>query len=181
VTDDGSPALSTTTSIAISLNDVNDAPVLDNSGAMALQAISMGQTNNSGTRIADLLASAGGNRISDEDAGAVQGIAIIGADTSHGNWQYSLDNGATWLALGSVSNGSARLLSANARIRFQPGLLYTGTIANAITFRAWDQTSGVNGGLASTSVNGDSTAFSTATETASIQVRGLLGLGLPLL
>jgi VCBS repeat-containing protein len=177
VRDDGVPVLPSTSTVMVNLNDVNDAPVLDNSGSMALGDIKTGQTNNSGTRVADLLASAG-NRVSDEDAGALRGIAIVGADTSHGSWQYSLDNGATWLSLGSVSNGSARLLSAGARIRFVPGLLYSGTITNALTFRAWDQTSGVNGGLANTSTNGGSTAFSTATETASIQVRGLLGLGI---
>jgi len=125
--------------------------------------------------VSELLASAGGNRISDEDSGARFGIAIVAADTSHGSWQFSIDGGTTWLALGSVSNGSARLLDADARIRFVPSMLYSGTVTNAITFRAWDQTSGVNGGLANTSVNGESSAFSIATETASIQVRSLLG------
>jgi VCBS repeat-containing protein len=177
-TDDGSPALSATTSVVVNLNDRNDAPVLDNSGSMALNDINMGQTNNPGTLVADLIASAGGNRITDQDAGAVEGIAIIAANTANGSWQYSLDGGATWQALGAVSSGSARLLAANARIRFVPNLLYSGTIANALTFRAWDQTSGTNGGLADTTVNGGSSAFSTAIETASIRVRGLLGLGL---
>ena len=179
VSDDGTPVLSATTTVSISLNDVNDAPVLDNSGSMSLQAINMGQTNNSGTRVSDLLTSAGGDRVTDEDVGAMEGIAIVAADTSHGSWQFSTDGGTTWLALSSVSNGSSRLLAADARIRFVPSVLYSGTVTNAITFRAWDQTSGANGGLASTTTNGESTAFSTATETASIQVRllgGLLGL-----
>ena len=39
-----------------------------------------------------------------------------------------------------------------------------------ITFRAWDQTTGVNGGIADASINGGTTAFSTASETASITV-----------
>jgi hypothetical protein len=155
---------------------VNDAPVLDNSGSMALNAINMGQTNNNGTLVSELLASAGGNRISDQDAGAMRGIAITAADTSHGSWQFSLDGGATWRSLGSVSNGSARLLSADARIRFVPSLLYSGTVTNALTFRAWDQTTGVNGGLADTTTNGGTTAFSAVTETASIRVKSLLGL-----
>ena len=47
---------------------------------------------------------------------------------------------------------------------------YNGTLANAITFRAWDQTSGSNGTLADTSTNGGTTAFSTATDTASLVV-----------
>jgi VCBS repeat-containing protein len=178
VADDGSPALSATTNVAITLNDRNDAPVLDNSGAMALNEINAGQTNNPGTLVADLIASAGGNRITDQDAGAAEGIAIIAANTSNGSWQFSTNGGATWQALGTVSAGSARLLAADARIRFVPNLLYSGTITTALTFRAWDQTSGINGGLADTTLNGGSIAFSVVTETASLSVRGLLGLGL---
>jgi hypothetical protein len=177
VTDDGSPALFTDAVVTVNLSDVNEAPVLDNSGAMALNTIDMGQTNNPGTLVSELLASAGGDRISDPDAGALEGIAIVGADTANGSWQFSTDNGATWQSLGAVSDGSARLLTPTARVRFVPNFLYSGTVTNALTFRAWDQTSGTNGGLADTTDNGGSTAFSTATETASIRVRllGLLG------
>jgi hypothetical protein len=105
-------------------------------------------------------------------SGAVEGIAVA-ADTAHGSWQFSTDGGSTWAALGTVSTGSARLLAANAttRIRFVPALLYTGTVANALTFRAWDQTTGSNGGLANAAVNGGTGAFSAATETASVTVR----------
>jgi hypothetical protein len=144
---------------------------------MSLQTMGLPQLNNNGMLVSDLLASAGGNRIADQDAGAVQGIAIIAADTSHGSWQFSTDGGATWLSLGAVSNGSARLLAAdaNTRIRFVPNLGYTGTMDQAIAFRAWDQTTGTNGGLASTLVAGGTTAFSTEVETASLTVRSLLG------
>jgi hypothetical protein len=122
--------------------------------------------------VSDILASAGGVRVTDQDAGARQGIAVIAADTTNGAWQYSTDGGATWSSLGSVSDGSARLLSADAltRIRFVPTIGFYGTVTNGITFRAWDQTTGANGGLANTSVNGDSTAFSKSVETASIKV-----------
>jgi hypothetical protein len=59
---------------------------------------------------------------------------------------------------------------ANTRLYFQPAANFNGTIASAITFRAWDQTSGTNGGTADTSPNGGSTAFSTATDTASLTI-----------
>lgn len=177
ITDSGSPALSAAASITVNVADVNEAPVLDNSGAMALDPINMGQTNNPGTLVADLIASAGGDRITDPDTSALEGIAITAANTANGSWQFSTNGGATWQALGSVSNGSARLLAADARVRFVPNFLYSGTVTNALTFRAWDQTSGVNGGLADTTDNGGSSAFSVDTETASIRVRllGLLG------
>ena len=43
-------------------------------------------------------------------------------------------------------------------------------LATAITFRAWDQTDGSNGTLADTNGNGGTTAFSTATDTASLVI-----------
>ena len=71
-----------------------------------------------------------------------------------------------------MANNNARLLAAdaNTRLYFQPNANYNGTLASAITFRAWDQTSGSNGTLANTSTNGGTTAFSTATDTASLVV-----------
>jgi hypothetical protein len=173
VTDNGSPALSASATVTVHLNDVNDAPVLDNSGSMSLGTINQGQVNNPGTAITALLASAGGNRITDADAGALPGIAVVATDTAHGTWQFSTNGGATWSALGSVSAGSARLLAAdgNTYIRFVPAPGYSGTLARAIGFRAWDRTSGVNGGLGNTSANGGASAFSSAVGTASIAVR----------
>ncbi|MGB6043444.1 MAG: choice-of-anchor Q domain-containing protein, partial [Pirellulales bacterium] len=56
------------------------------------------------------------------------------------------DNGSTWLGLGTVSTSNARFLAADAgtRLFFQPNANYSGTMAAAITFHAWDQTSGSN-------------------------------------
>ena len=171
VTDSG--FLSATTIVTVRLRDLNDAPVLDNRGSMSLAAIDQGDANNPGTLVSDILASAGGNPITDEDAGALTGIAVIGADTAHGTWQFSTDGGATWSALGAVSDSSARLLVADAgtRVRFVPAAGFNGTVADGITFRAWDQTSGANGGLGDASVTGGSSAFSVAFATASIEVR----------
>src|SRR5205085_8346 len=41
VSDSGSPSLSSSAVVTINLNDVNDAPVLDNSGAMSLHDINL--------------------------------------------------------------------------------------------------------------------------------------------
>jgi hypothetical protein len=168
VSDSGSPSLSVTTSVSVSLLNVNDAPVLDNSGSPALTSINQGTTNSTGTLVSTLI----GNSISDQDAGAVKGIAIVATNSTNGTWQYSTNGGSTWTNVGAVSNGSARLLAAdaNTRVRFVPNAGFSGTVTNGITYRAWDQTSGVNGGLGDTSVNGGLSAFSTATETASISV-----------
>ena len=63
---------------------------------------------------------------------------------------------------GAVATNNARLLAAdgNTRLYFQPNANYHGTLATAITFRAWDQTSGSNGAPADTTSNGGTTAFS---------------------
>ncbi|MBS0172305.1 MAG: cadherin domain-containing protein, partial [Nitrospira sp.] len=87
------------------------------------------------------------DNVTDADSGAQLGIAITAANTTNGTWFYST-NGSTWNALGAVSDGSARLLAADAttRIYFRANANYNGTMSDAITFHAWDQTSGVNGG-----------------------------------
>src|SRR5262249_631844 len=150
----------------------NDAPVLDNTGNMSLNAILEDETGNAGTLVSAIISSAGGDRITDVDAGAVEGIAVVVADTPNGAWQYSLNNGTSWNALGSVGGTNARLLASDTqtRVRFVPVADFNGTVATGITFRAWDRTTGSNGGTADVSVNGGTTAFSTATETASITV-----------
>ena len=115
------------------------------------------------------------DNVTDVDSGALLGIAVTAADTANGAWWYSTDNGASWNALGAVASNNARLLAAdaNTRLYFQPNADYHGTLASAITFRAWDQTNGSNGMLADTNSNGGTTAFSTATDTASVTVNAV--------
>ena len=155
----------------VTVNPFNDAPVLDNAGNMALGNVLEDAVGHTGTLITDLLASAG-DRIADPDVGALEGIAIIAADIVNGIWEYTINGGTDWLALGSLSLTNARLLAAdpNTRIRFIPVLNFNGTINPALTFHAWDRTTGTNGDTADPSTNGGTTAFSTATETASLVV-----------
>jgi CSLREA domain-containing protein len=171
----GTTAFSIATETAsITVNAVNDAPVMDNTGNMSLDAINedVPAASNNGTLVSGIIASAGGDRITDIDAGAVEGIAVIATNNANGTWQYSLDNGANWSQFGIVDSLNARLLAANAntRVRFSPNLNFNGTVDPGLTFRAWDQTSGFNGGTADVTLNGGTNAFSTATETASITV-----------
>jgi hypothetical protein len=171
-TADGGQDTSADQTFTITVNAVNDAPSIDNSGSMVLTAILEDATGNGGTTITDVIDSAGGDRITDVDAGAVEGIAVTLADTANGAWQYTINGGTDWLDLGSVSTTNARLLASNANtlIRFVPNANFNGTIDPAITFRAWDQTAGTNGGTADVSANGGTTAFSNGTESASIIV-----------
>ena len=126
-----------------------------------------------GTLISSIAAiGTGQNNITDPDTGTVAGVAITAANTTNGTLYYTTNGGTTWNALGAVSDTNARLLAAdaNTRIYFQPSANYNGPVTNAITFRAWDQTVGANGETGDTTTNGDSTAFSTATDTADITV-----------
>jgi hypothetical protein len=138
---------------------------------MSQTSIAEDATSNAGTPVSAVIASAGGDRITDSNRGAVEGIAVTGVTNSNGTWQYSTTGGETWSDFGSPSGSAARLLASNVttRVRFVPNADWNGTLAG-ITFRAWDQTSGSNGGTADTSSNGGETAFSIATETASLTV-----------
>jgi hypothetical protein len=158
----------------IAVNAVNDPPVLlDKSPVLATidedtPAPSDGDT---GTLVSDLV-SLGGALANVTDAeGVTPGIAIIGANTANGTWHYSTDGGASWNAVGTVSDTSALLLAPNYQLYFQPTADWNGTMVDAVTFRAWDQTSGAVGTKvdASGGGTGDS-SFSAATDTAAITV-----------
>ena len=162
--DESAPAVT-----SVSIQAVNDAPVLDNSGEMRFSPINEDDTTQNGDSVATLLASAGGVRITDVDTGALQGIAVIEVGNSNGQWQYSIDAGSSWTAFGAVSDSAAVLLNTNGRIRFLPNPNFSGQAS--LTFRAWDQTSGSSGqNGVDVSINGGTAAFSSATETAAISV-----------
>jgi hypothetical protein len=142
---------------------VNDAPVLA-PVAPTLTSITEDQTSNAGQTVASIV----GASISDVDSGAVQGIAITGLASGNGTWQYSTNGGSTWTAVGAVNNTSALLLRSSDLVRFVPNA--QNATSGSLTYRAWDQSSGVAGGTADTSSNGGTTAFSAAVDTASITV-----------
>lgn len=156
-----------------SLKVVNSAPILTPSNSSYLDSIPMNVTNaaNIGTLVSDLITRIGPNGISDPNPGALQGIAINGlVGTTNGTWQYTIDGGTSWSSIGTTGNSNARLLSANAstRVRFVPNTGFTG-IAK-LAFVAWDQTSGVNGGVAAVGTRGGLTAFSVAYDYAKLNV-----------
>jgi VCBS repeat-containing protein len=161
--------LSGSTTVTVSAS--NTAPVLDAAGTPSLGAVLEDSTGHTGDSVPAFLASGGGGYVTDPDAGAVQGVAVIGVDTANGTWEYSTNGGGSWSSLAGASPGTARLLASAAsnRIRFVPNADYNGSAT--LTVRAWDQTSGADGGTADTTVNGGTTAFSTATDTATITVQ----------
>jgi autotransporter-associated beta strand protein/ELWxxDGT repeat protein len=157
----------------IEVTNINEAPVLDSSGSPQLSGIVEDPVDDPGTLVSAIIASgAGGDPIQDIDEGALAGIAVVAVDNTNGIWQWSTNNVFTWLAFGSPTADSARLLASDAqtRIRFVPTPNWSGNVPQGITFCAWDQTSGVNGGTADATINGGNSAFSVEPENASIVV-----------
>ena len=147
---------------------VNDAPVWSGQ-ALALPSVLQDVAAPVGA-VGALVSSLSGG-ITDADSGATAGIAITGV-SSHGTLYFSTDGGTTWTAVVAAADGNALLLSAddNNRLYFQPNAAYFGTISDALTLRAWDTTSGVEGEYASTSDHGGISAFSSQTGTIGLQV-----------
>ncbi len=161
----GATAFSTTTDTAsLTVSSLNDAPVLTPANPSLGGAVpgTPKTINLTGSFINN---GAGTTTITDVDTGAtVGGIALVGV-VGPGTWEYSLD-GATFSPVGTVANTSALLLPKTARLRYTPS---SNSAENAsITYRAWDATSGTAGSKVDTSVNGGVTAFSTATDTATL-------------
>ncbi len=182
---DGIEYSSSAYTMTIDVTSVNDAPQLDNTGEMTLTNVIENDSNPSGNSVATIISIAGGERISDPDTGALEGIAVIGVDDSNGQWEYSIDNGTTWLSFvidsgvanGIIDNSAAVVLDTSALIRFVPNASYSGN-AGDISFRAWDQTDSLASGTAGVNVatNGNAAPYSAATETASLEVVPEAGL-----
>jgi VCBS repeat-containing protein len=174
-TNGGSDPKTDTGHVSFTVTAVNDAPVLDAGktpvGLAVLEdaGVPVGAVGTLVSSLVDFALPAGQvDNVTDVDAGALLGIAVTAADVTNGTWYYSADGGATWALLPAATNTAALLLTLGARLYFKPNANYDGDAA--ITFRAWDQTSGTAGTTADTSSNGDTTAFSSATDTAIFDV-----------
>lgn len=164
--------------ITLTISAVNDAPILDASKSPALVTTYLNEgvpVGLMGTSVATLIDSTdmpgGLDNLYDVDGGSSDGIAVTDINGSL-TCYYTLNRGGSWSPIGAVSNTSARLLSiaSSNRIYCTPGMDVSGTYANAITFRAWDRSTGTDGTLQSTATNGGTSAFSSATDTASLTV-----------
>jgi VCBS repeat-containing protein len=168
--------------IFVRIDGTNDAPVLDAAKSPAFGTIDEDTSAPSGavgvlvSSLVNLDPPSGGlDNVTDADRGALTGIAIVGVDTDHGTLWYSADNGANWVTMGSASDEAAILIPADAqsRLYYQPNADFNGTIADAITIRAWDRTPGEVGVPVEIDSTGGATAFSSATDTVAITVNSV--------
>jgi hypothetical protein len=98
-------------------------------------------------------------------------MAIVSAPSTNGVWQYRLSGSSTWQSVGTVSETQARLLPSDSgtKVRFVPKSNFNGSVQ--LQYRAWDRTQGSSGGTFNVTGNtGNPHAFSTAKETASLQI-----------
>ncbi|PYZ99399.1 hypothetical protein A6K26_009485, partial [Gammaproteobacteria bacterium 2W06] len=169
VTDDGSPAETGTGSADPTVTLVNDAPVLDSTEDPSLTAIGedIQNANNAGTAVSSIVVD---GSITDEDGSAVQTIYVTAVDETNGSWQFSTDSGSNWTTIDFSSEpaDTGLLLDRGDKIRFVPDADFNGSAD--LTFGAWDKSTGSAGAYVDVSSTGADTAFSSATDTASITV-----------
>jgi VCBS repeat-containing protein len=125
----------------LTITPVNDAPVLTTGTPRSFGSFAedTGPANKQGATVSSLIS----GRASDVD-GDTLGIAIVSVgNPAKGTYQYSLNNGSTWLPVGSVSETNALLLGASAKVRFVPNANFNGTVD--LYYRAWDKTQGSEG------------------------------------
>jgi len=109
------PAKTATGTQTITITNVPDAPV---TGTATLAAINEDPVAVTGAVISALLTG-----YTDADSNSLAGIAVssnAASSSTEGAWQYSLNNGASWNGIGTVSAASALLLPSTARLRFVP-------------------------------------------------------------
>jgi hypothetical protein len=175
--DEGGLSSANALAVRINVTAVNDAPTLAGSYTFASTTEDAPTT---GVRVSSLLNGSSPTRSatdkSDETASAALGLAFTGS-TGVGRWQFSTDatlsSSTVWQSVGNVSDQNALLLGPDAWVRYQPDATNTptsGETAIGVTYRSWDTTEGTVGTGVDTSINGDASAFSSATLTATLNV-----------
>jgi hypothetical protein len=166
----GATAFSTVDDTAtLTVTPINDAPVLAAAVPAPLAMARSTGTSAATARLSDFIGTTHGTTITDVDPNdSVGGIAIV-SFTGSGTWEYSLDGTQFHsIDVATISTTSALLLSKLAVLRYTPGT--DSTVTAGITYHAWDASSGTAGETADTTNTGDTTAFSTLTDSAVVVV-----------
>lgn len=155
--------------ITVTVTPVDDAPTM--TGPAALTAVNEDTLNPAGATVLSLVSPI----FSDVDGDSLAGIAISAntANSANGVWQYSVNGGVTWTAVGTVSAESALLLNTTAKLRFVPAANWSGT-PDSLTIYAIDdsgsRTFSSSGSPQTTSVSGGGDDISATGQTLSTSV-----------
>ena len=130
--------------IDITVDPVNDAPLIPANSTLSLFTILEDDYNSLGNEVGDLV-----TIISDVDiSDTTFGIAIVEADEENGQWEVTTDGGLSWTAMVDVCPYNATVLSSvpseENRIRFVPNRDFNGVAT--FVMLAWDLTSDLHSG-----------------------------------
>ncbi|MCM8529692.1 MAG: DUF4347 domain-containing protein [Lentisphaeraceae bacterium] len=131
------------------------------SGPDTLTSMNEDSTTN-GSSISEIVSTS----IYDVDPNSDVGIAITGIDNSNGTWQYN--TGGSWADITAASETNALHLDADDRLRFIADTDFVGS--STVDFRAWDTTTGSSGSYLNIAATGGTTAYSSSSSSASIEV-----------
>ena len=141
--------------------DTSKSPTLGNLNSYTSVTPPTNGSTAGATRVSSLINSGGLlANFADTDYGNRPGIAITGVKSGAGLY-YSLDAGAHWNDVGAVSGLSARVLYADANtwVYYAPAANSpSGSVTDAITFKAWDQSGGYSNGQAAVNTVGGFTS-----------------------
>ena len=87
-----------------------------------------------------------------DDCAGIAVVANAENAVTQGAWEYSTDNGSTWMGVGAASAGSALVLAPSDQLRFVPVANFNGQ-PGALMVRLWDDSSGSAG--AAQDISGD--------------------------
>jgi large repetitive protein len=167
--------LTASSSVALSISSVNDAPVLGTIASPTLTNIvedAAAPVGAIGNKVSSIIQIGSGlANFADPDATLPAGIAVTGVN-SNGTLYYSTNNGTSWNTATGLSDSNALVLGVAARVFFKPNANFNGSVSNALTFRAWDGFSSANGAFVNTTTDLTKT-FSTDSDTVSINIVGV--------
>ena len=152
--------LSVTGSTFVDITAVNDAPI-SNGATFTL-------TDEEGDGPATFFVGSFASSGSSDPDGDSLGVAVTGISGSGGTLQFSVDGGATYKDLGTLSETSALLLRPTDRVRFTPDDDNGGTVV--LTYRLWDQTSGSVEDRVDVTTNGGTTPYAAVANTVNVVV-----------
>jgi hypothetical protein len=121
-------------SLATSVVQSNDAPILAKTGSASIGTTAEDQNSKSQT-VLELFGSFFSDANDDPAANNFAGIAVVANTanaTTQGSWKYSVDSGNTWNAVGTVSSTSALLLNKDALMRFDPNNSWNGSLTGSL-------------------------------------------------
>jgi hypothetical protein len=99
---------------------------------------------------------------------AVDGV-LSNHGTGNGYWEYSINNGVNWTAIGTVSSSSALLLSSTDKVRFIPDTA-NGTMGT-LNYYLWDAAnSTTHATRVDVTTRGDATPYSVLSDIATLVV-----------